>query len=208
MPEYNHGELPQRVEDLLRYLREEFDRLVAFTRAPRTDGAWDDLRFPAQAIGTGSNAPTWNATYGGLEFHNNNDNDIGGVAQMPHAWRQGTNIRPHIHWQVSPGGSLGTAAVVWEFCYTWRNNGEVQGAKTCHTLTVTPTASSTLALMITSFPEIDGTGKNISSIIDFTVSRLAASSLGDTLSGAKANLKEFDIHYLTDSFGSDKEFIK
>ena len=208
MPHYDRGDPPQNVQDVLRFLREELTRIEAYTHAPRTEGAWDDLRFPAQAIETGANAPTWNSTYGGLDFHNSNDNDIQCVAQMPHAWRQGTNIRPHIHWQVLPGAALGTAAVVWEFCYVWRNNGEVQGAQTCHTITVTPTASSTLALMITSFPELDGTGKNISSILDIKVSRLAASDPGDTLSGTKANLKEFDIHYLTDSFGSDKEYIK
>jgi hypothetical protein len=207
MPTYDRGDPPQNIADVLRFLREELQRLDAYTHAPRTDGAWDDLRFPAQAIGSGATAPAWDTTYGGQKFSATLDNEVQGVAQMPHAWRQGTNIRPHIHWQPSTGTALGAVATVWEFCYVWRNNGEAQGARTCHTVTVTPTASSTMVLMITSFPELDGTGKNISSIIDFTLKRLAASSAADNM-GTTANLKEFDIHYLTDSFGSDKEYAK
>lgn len=210
MPTYDRGDPPQNVADVLRFLREELTRLEAYTHAPRTDGAWDDLRFPAQALGSGATAPAWDTTYGGRNFSATQDNEVQAVAQMPHAWREGTNIRPHIHWQPSAGTSLGTVAVVWQFCYVWRNNGEAQGAPTCHTVTVTPSPSSTLALMITPLGPaegLDGTGKRISSVLDISLKRLAASDAADNM-GTTANLKEFDIHYQADAFGSDKEYIK
>lgn len=205
MPGYDRGDPPRTHEGILPYLWQELNRLEAYAHAPRTDGAWDDLRFPAQAINVAgpSGAPTWDTTNIGLAFSATLDNDIQCIAQMPHAWREGTSVRPHIHWEAGTGFTPGQA-VVWALSYRWRNNGETLGALTTHTVTVTPT--HTLALMITAFPELDGTGKNISSIIDIEVSRLATAT-GDDLA-ATAILKEFDIHYLVDSLGSDKEYVK
>jgi hypothetical protein len=205
MPSYDRGDPPQSTADVLRFLREELTRLEAYTHAPRTDGAWDDLRFPAQAIDRpGPTAsPTWDTTNIGQGFADNAVNELQFIGQMPHAWREGTNIRPHIHWEAGTGFTPGTA-VVWALSLRWRNNRETTSAMTIYTITTTVT--HTLALMISPFPELDGTGKDISSVLDMQIARLATST-GDSMS-AVAILKEFDIHYLTDSFGSDKEYIK
>jgi hypothetical protein len=207
MPAYDKGMLPQDVRALLVFLREELQRIEAYAHTPRTEGAWDDLRFPAQAIGAGASGVTWDSTYGGMKYPSNADSSIQAVAQMPHSWKEGSNIRPHIHWQPAAGTALGSVATVWRLCVVWRNNGETQGAATCATVTVTPSASSTLALQITEFPELTATGKNISSILDITLTRLASTSAADNML-TDAILKEFDIHYLTDSFGSDLEYVK
>jgi hypothetical protein len=198
---YDRGDPPQRTEEVLRFLREELQRIEAFTHYPQTDGSWEDLRFPATAVGAGATAPTWDSTNIGYAFSSVQDNSVQVIAQMPHAWREGTNIRPHVHWEAGTGFSVGTA-VVWAMSYRWRNNGETAGAMTVITVTVTPTA--TLVLRSTDFGELNGTGKDISSILDIQITRLAASSAADNM-GATAILKEFDIHYLVDSMGSDLE---
>ena len=205
MPAYDRGDPPKDVQSILRYIHEELARLEAYAHAPRTDGAWDDLRFPAQSIDRpGPTAgPTWDTTHIGHGFSASAVNELQFIGQMPHAWRQGSSIRPHIHWEANTGFTPGTAAV-WCLSVRWRNNGETISALTNYTITTTP--SHTLALMISKFPEIDGTGKDISSVLDMQLARLATST-GDSMT-AVAILKEFDIHYLTDSFGSDKEYVK
>lgn len=62
-------------------------------------GLWEDLRFPAQGINpAGSSAPPdVEALTGMLAFDNSADNMVGGVAQMPHSWKSGTAIEPHVH---------------------------------------------------------------------------------------------------------------
>lgn len=215
MPQYDRGDPPQSTADVLRFLREELQRIEAFTHAPRTDGAWEDLRFPATGIDVPgpSASPSWDPAYFGLSFAHNATNDIQCIAQLPHSWREGTNIRPHIHWEPGPGFTAGRV-VTWLMIYRWRNNGEAQGALTTLTASVTLSISSTLCLHITSFGtpistggrEIDGTNKDISSILDIQIARVA--SAAGTTATAVAILKEFDIHYLTDSFGSDKEYVK
>ena len=67
------------------------------------DTVWDDLRFPANAINPPGAAadPIRNTSTGMLEFSGSADNVIAGIAQMPHAWRAGTSIRPHLHLRIS-----------------------------------------------------------------------------------------------------------
>ena len=205
MPAYDRGDPPLSTQDVLRFLREELTRIEAYTHAPRTDGAWEDLRFPAQAIDRPgpTGGPTWDTTNIGHGFADNAVNELQFIGQMPHSWREGTNIRPHVHWEAGTRFTPGKA-VVWALSIRWRNIGDTTTATAIYTITATP--SHTLALMIHNFPELDGTGKNISSVLDMQIARLATST-GDSMT-AVAILKEFDIHYLTDSFGSDKEFIK
>jgi hypothetical protein len=148
----------------------------------------------------------WDTTNIGYAFSSVLDNAVQCIAQMPHAWREGSSIRPHIHWEPGTGFSQGEV-VIWTLAYRWRNpqagdTDSTMTALTVSTMTVTP--SHTLALMVTAFPELDGTGKAISSILDIQITRLASA---DNL-GATAILKEFDIHYLVDSMGSDREHKK
>ena len=208
MPHYDRGDPPQSTADVLRFLREELSRIEAYTHAPRTDGAWEDLRFPATAVNIAgpAKAPTWDTTNIGLAFEPSAVNDIQGIAQLPHSWREGTNIRPHIHWEAGTGFTAGRV-VTWCLYMRWRNNGETTTALTAYTMSVTLTLSTTFVLRITNFPELTATGKNISSIIDFQLARITTQTAGTTAT-CNAILKEFDIHYLTDSFGSDKEFVK
>jgi len=61
-----------------------------------TDSVYDDLRFPAQGINPPGAAsdPDLESTTGLLLFGTVGTETIADVAQMPHTWKEGTNIIP------------------------------------------------------------------------------------------------------------------
>lgn len=129
--------------------------------------------------------------------------------QIPHNYKQGTNLKPHIHWTPrNRGVAEGVATVAWALDYSVANQ---------ETGVFAP--SSTLSLedanigvdhahLLTPSKTIPGAGLKVSAIILCRIYRAA----GDTWAGAGvANLPcflEFDIHYLIDSLGSDIEVTK
>jgi len=77
-------------------------------RLNSTAMAWDDFVVPASALGLVVRRirlySEWMSGLKGinlLEFSDQsvagNEKEVGGSAQMPHAWAYGTNIEPHIH---------------------------------------------------------------------------------------------------------------
>jgi len=173
------------------------------------DQAWDDLRFPAQGIDpTGGTSDAdrdkVDSTYiGTLLFDSTSAQLIAGIAQMPHSWKEGSVIRPHIHWMPTDAN---TGNVVWKFSYVLANvNGVFQDSYL--ELTVTDAADGNANKhQITGFGEIDMTEYKLSTIMLWRITRLAANE-SDTY-GADARLLEFDIHYQIDALGSGQEYLK
>ena len=170
-------------------------------------GAWDDLRFPAQGINpVGLAAPpavddVLTDFAGTLLFSGSLENVIAGVAQMPHAWRRGSTLKPYIHWS-KPVGSA--SAVDWVFYY--RHIGNIGGTADAWVGPIAGTLSvgspsSTNSHCITSFGEIDMTGRRESAMICWQIRRLGNTD-ADT---GTARLLEFDIHFQSDKLGTDNE---
>lgn len=169
---------------------------------------WDDLRFPAQGINPAGavDAPTVDTTLtdypGTLLFSGTADNVIAGVAQLPHAWKAGTALRPHIHWS-KPVGS--TSAVSWVLYY--RILGSPGDA---HSALVGPVTGTLMAgtpgtanqMLITSFNPIDMTGQKESTCLAWQIRRLGNTDADN----GTARLFEFDIHYQIDKSGTVNEF--
>jgi hypothetical protein len=184
-----------------------YEIVIGNAVASQLTGAWDDLRFPAQGINPAgaADAPAVDNVLSGfpgtLLFAGNQENVIAGVAQMPHAWRAGSAIRPHIHWS-KPVGSA--SAVAWEFYHrqlgfpsdvaaAWV--GPIAGTIAEGTPTVADSH------IITSFGEIAMTGKRESSCICWQIRRQG----GTDADNGTARLYEFDIHYLVDKQGTSSE---
>jgi hypothetical protein len=170
---------------------------------------WDDLRFPAQALKlSGTKPPTWTAYQGGqvLGFSDQsiagNEESVSFVAQLPHAYKEGTTIYPHLHW-ASADTSLGN--VVWKLSYSWGNWTGTFPTATTTTMTVTKSTTLNYHSM-NSFSPIVGTGKEISSILICDLSRNSSSG-ADTYT-ASAYLVEADIHIEQDALGSIIELDK
>jgi hypothetical protein len=175
--------------------------------APLHTNGWEDLRFPAQGINPAgaADAPSVDTTLTGypgtLLFSGSQENVIAGVAQLPHAWKRGSAIRPHIHWS-KPVGSAN--ATTWMLYYRILGfSGEVHGnlvgpVAATATLGDPTTANS---MLITAFGEIDMTGQKESACLAWQIRRMGNSDADN----GTARLFEFDIHYQTDKSGTVAE---
>ena len=166
---------------------------------------WDDLKFPATTLRQGATTkPAFDATNLGLLFPQNDATEIVYIiAQIPHEWKLESNISPHIHFVQDFDHTVTTP--VFKMDYRWYKNGaDPTGAFTTITAsTFIFTYTSGSILQIVSFPDISATGiDTVSSILDIKLYRDDNVVTGDIL------VKEFDIHYQIDSFGSNLEYSK
>lgn len=201
-------------EELVGLLRRsslsKHEKVVLADIVESTQGTrWDDLKFPANAtkeiVGK---EPGIEAATGLLLFAASGTEAVSLLAQMPHAWKEGSVLHPHVHWMKTTSAA---GDVMWELQYKIAPIGEIMDASWT-TLTNsspvggTPDTDTADYHMITSFDPIDMTGHTLSTCIIFLLSRLG-SDAADTY-GADARLLEFDVHYELDSNGSREEFIK
>lgn len=174
---------------------------------------WDDLRI---TLDKGSNAASLDYISGSsgpqIWFFRNNEGveAMSFTVQLPHTWKEGTTIYPHIHWM--PKGT-GSGNVIWNLEYTWVNYDPVtpQVFPAITTSTVTATGPFTgnahnITALTTGNIGIDGTGKKISSILICRIWR-NSSVAGDTYNN-DAGVMFLDFHIQIDGYGSHQEYIK
>lgn len=173
---------------------------------------WEDLKVPVNTVKINKiiDPPVWDTFLGDLAllwFRNGKSDDVTFSIQMPHGWKEGTKIYPHVHWTTKDGGP-GTNRVTWTLDYTWQKVGGVFASATSisGTTVAAPNEGNidNYEHIITPIGEgIDGTGMTLSSML---VCRLSRSS-SDTY-GGYAGLLEIDFHYQVDSDGSNQEYTK
>jgi len=177
---------------------------------------WEDLRFPASDVSPGiANPPDWvlaktgTVDYGQLyvlEFDHNTEEEVYTFAQLPHSWKEGTEIRPHLHW-VNHDDGVGD--VVWELEFTMANVGAVF-SETPTIIQAVDTAVANVAgefeHQVAVFPAITMTGMNLSSMLMIRLYRKAA-DVADTCT-TPVGFLEFDIHVQQNTVGSIGEFDK
>ena len=173
---------------------------------------FDDVRVPANDLTTsGSNDPnrtTWLGNLISWSFSATQMNQLFFECQIPHGYKEGSTIYPHIHWR-----PLASAAspqrVRWGLEYVWQNIGE---AAPVSTTTIYTSASEPSEVFVgnkhyvSPFNGIVGTGKTISSMLSCRIFRDATNALDD-FTGA-AGLMEIDFHVEMDTIGSDEEWNK
>lgn len=173
---------------------------------------WDDQRFPAAAVnppGLGSD-PDFDSLNGGWLFAAGSTELLFIAAQLPHAWKVGTDLEGHVHWQktTSAGGN-----VLWRLSYKWAPKAAVMDVAftdldASTVISATPDNDTANEHLITDFADISGTGKGISDMLMMKIARIGGDG-ADTY-GADARLLEFDIHYMltADQPGSASEYVK
>ena len=174
---------------------------------------WDDDKFPATAINPPGAAsdPDRDPASGLLLFDATKTELVFALQQLPHKWREGTPISPHIHWAKSTSAA-GDAA--WRSRYKMMPLNEVWDAAwtdlglVTAPVTNTPDVDTAEHQMITSWGYMVDVmaDKQISDCILWELSRVGGDVL-DTY-GADAILVEFDVHIQIDSLGSEELFIK
>jgi hypothetical protein len=157
-------------------------------------------KFP---YGTEENAPYLNW------FKASGIDEMYFVVQLPHDWKEGTKIYPHIHWVPSEAGASGPTVPRWGLQYSWINLGETHSAYT--TVNGTTTTTSEVLVMSRTYitalgSGIVATGKQISSMLICRIFR-DGDNVEDTYAG-RAGALEIDFHYEKNSMGSRLQYIK
>jgi hypothetical protein len=168
---------------------------------------WEDLRFPATAIRTNpaSEHPALQLDPVGRLFRHTDTDILYLIAQLPHAWRAGTTLQPHVHWAKTTAASGG---VYWQLTYRWATIGDAIANAVSIGSAVPSVSDANTANVhaLTRLGTISGSGKQISDMLLMQLSRVHNNEADDY--GASALLMEFDIHYQVSSPGSRQEFIK
>lgn len=188
---------------------------------------WDDLRVDTLrgTIGA-SNPPSlaqWRDDGAGsvgvfvYAFGNEieaNEEQIYFAVQLPHKYKQGTDIKAHIHWGIKTAGAA-NEFVKWGLEYTWANIDAIFPTTTIITSDAssasTATSSGDTTLLInkhyyTNIGTITGTGKNISSMLICRLFRNSSHADDDLAQDAYSF--EVDFHFEIDTIGSRQETVK
>jgi len=173
--------------------------------SPLVTLAWDDVVVPLLNIkAPASNPPTY-TTYFGSEVPSYSASATNGLdfqVQLPHSYKQGTDIKFHLH---TAFPNTGTGNVRWQLTYSWANVDSVFPAVTTVLATVAaPGVADRHA--IEPIATIAGTGKNISSVLICSISRIGGDAL-DTYGSAVYALSA-DFHFQKDTVGSSTETAK
>lgn len=146
-------------------------------------------------------------------FPSDRNTEVHFTAQFPHGYKEGTNIRPHVH-VVFPTAPSGSGNVVSGLQYTWFGaiNDTVPLTQSIEVVGGSGLSNQNYYVHIFDLgntngdQQIDGAGMGISSQF---VGRLYRQGLDprDTYDD-DVFLVQFDIHYQADSDGSRQEFIK
>jgi len=121
-------------------------------------------------------------------------------AQFSHGLKLGSDICPHIHFIQSVA-----AMPLFKLDYRWYDIGDtVPAFATIETITLGAVTTFTVGQhQLLEFPSISGASiSKVSSIMDLKVYRDDSAVSGDVL------YKEFDIHYRSDTYGSEFEGSK
>lgn len=174
---------------------------------------WDDMRITLDRGNDATQIDYFQGSSGPQIWYFRNNAKLESMSftvQLPHTWKEGTTIHPHLHW--SPKSSS-SGNVEWKLEYSWVNydpsTPQVFPSITTSTVVTNGpfTASSHVISSLTSSDVgLDGTGKKISSIL---VCRLTRNSdnAADTYAG-DAGLLYLDFHILVDGFGSNNKYVK
>jgi len=176
---------------------------------------WDDLRIvPGAFTFAGSSDPTlsnWQPTGSGATFkvyEFDNGKEVFFSTQMPHKYKQGTDLKPHIHWTPRARGVAESGnTVAWKIDYTIANVDGNLGASANVDLTSTCSGVNERH-EISASGTITGTNLTVSHIIIGRIYRDAGDSWETNTAGNRPVLLEFDIHFQLDTLGSQQEGAK
>lgn len=182
---------------------------------PALEVYWNDSMVSPTTQRLGVIAPTLetgfrrDANFQMLSFVSTQDDEVQFTVQMPHTWKTGTTIYPHVHFTPEANIADGTYNVQFILEYYWISIGsQFPASPSTYTMTKQFTVSSNNHVwvhMMAVGTGADGTGKGISSILQCRLYR--DNSVGSNYSDKVAMLG-FDIHYEIDGFGSDAQLSK
>lgn len=165
---------------------------------------WEDLRAPFTQVKRGATLkPDFDETNVGLLFkQNDNSEKIFIIMQLPHSYKLGTDIHPHIHWQ-----QMNANNVIWKMDYKWFDFDSIIPAGfttlTANNRRYTWTAGN--LHQVDEFAFIDGSSiSNVSSMLLIKVYR--DDNVDGGAGGGDVLAFEWDIHYKLSILGNKTEY--
>jgi len=162
----------------------------------------EDVNFEAILLARAAAAPDQISIFGsgniqGLAFDGNNRVEaLFGGGEIPHAYKEGSNLAPHIHWMPTTANA---GNVKWFLEYNWQLNANTFGAPT--TVSIVDAATGTAWDNIqTDIASISGTGMLFNSHFVFRLYR-DPNDAEDTYPD-DAVLLSIGLHYEIDTVGS------
>jgi len=195
------------------YVEVESDGTLRFSGE---SSLWDDLRIVPGAFAFAGNAdPTlvnWQpggsgTTFKVYEFATNDE--VYFSCQLPHGYKLGTNLHPHVHWTPGARGNEENGNTVnWALDYSISDIDGVFGA--AQTINIPDTCQGTDHQHHMAFNgTIDGSNiSGVSAMILCRLYRTTGDSWDSSSSGQLPLLLEFDFHYEIDTVGSRSEYLK
>ena len=164
-----------------------------------TTAMWNDIIMPGANLGAGVSVPDLVTLTDNIMVRGFNGTatmeQLFGTFEMEHDYKEGTDLRPHIHWCPS---TTHTGDAVWNLEYSYSATGGVFSTAT--TITATGTASGVANTHLKKeFSVIAGSGISVGDILCFRLYRDPATA-ADTYS-ADALLLNLGIHYQSSSIG-------
>ena len=168
---------------------------------------WDDIIVSPGTIQGGTARPDKITLVGNIDAYGFNGasttEEMSGEFEIPHDYKEGTDLRPHIHWCAS---NANAGNVKWQLEFTHAGVGEAFPAVTTTTV-VDATTEVDRAHLIVEFDDlITGTGITIGETFGIRIFRDPTES-EDTY-GSDAIFLSLGFHYEIDGDGSRGVFTK
>lgn len=186
-------------------------------RVPANVLSYDDTMVAPTTSRVGTVAPTLATGFRGdanfqmLNFVHTQADEVQFTIQMPHCWKVGTTIYPHVHFCLAGTVADSTYAVQFIMEYYWANiNDQFPASPSNLTMTksgivVASDDKNWYHYMATNNTGITNVSGEISSIL---IVRLYRDNTVAANYPAAITYLGFDMHHLIDGFGSDSESSK
>jgi hypothetical protein len=170
---------------------------------------YDDFVVPVSAIRLGGGNPADEIAYKDgmvISFDDAADEYAYFVIQLPHRYKEGTDINLHLHWTPKVSGAgAGVENVKWDLTYSACSPTESWPASSAGTATVDVQNDSADDHLVDDVATLTGAGFKISEVIICSLKRdtAVANNYGD-----EAYVVSIDVHYQVNTLGSRQEWVK
>lgn len=167
---------------------------------------YDDIIIQAINLRTsGTTPPTvdvFQDSIYGMKFTNAQTDIVYGSFEVPHTYKEGTDLEVHLHWSPS---STNTGSCDWVMKYTFANMAGTFGGEETITFQQAGSGTANKHQYVSGNVVISGSAKSIAigAIICFALSR----PTGDAFTG-DAFLHSVGVHYEIDTMGSRQRSVK
>jgi hypothetical protein len=160
---------------------------------------WNDIILQVSNLRPGNTPPSFSVFTGGiygLRFDAGSADEVHGAFEIPHDYKEGSNMVVHCHWSPT---TTNTGNIVFGFEYSWGTDNAVFSAAATPTSTPAAAPGVVNKLTRTNIVALVGTNFKIGDIIAFRFFRQNGGT--DTFTG-NAFVHSIGIHYEADTVGS------